>query len=79
MSDARPVGIFTPHEGAHYLHRQTSAKVPRRFVFFDTEAYGAPHRRRRAPAVALGRDGHGNLERCPKDLDQSQAGSSHHP
>ena len=50
MSDARPVGIFTPHEGAHYLHRQTSAKVPRRFVFFDTEAY----RDRTPPASTSG-------------------------
>ena len=57
MTTARPVNIFTPHEGAHYLHRQTSAKVPRRFVFFDTEAYrdhhaGGEHQRWRLGVTA---------------------------
>ena len=77
MTTARPVNIFTPHEGAHYLHRQTSAKVPRRFVFFDTEAYrdhhaGGEHQRWRLGVTAT------VTGTMPKDLDQSQAGSSHH-
>lgn len=33
-----PTG-FTPLPGAHYLHPQRSSRIPRRFVFIDTEAY----------------------------------------
>ena len=30
---------FTPTNGAHWLHPQKTSRVPRRYVFFDTEAY----------------------------------------
>jgi hypothetical protein len=30
---------FTPLDGAHWLHPQKTSRIPRRYVFFDTEAY----------------------------------------
>jgi hypothetical protein len=30
---------FTPLSGAHWLHPQKTSRIPRRYVFFDTEAY----------------------------------------
>lgn len=33
---------FTPAPGAHWLHPQTSSRVPRRWVFVDTEAWRDP-------------------------------------
>lgn len=34
---------FCPRPGAHYLHPQISTRVPRRFVFIDTEAHRSRH------------------------------------
>ena len=31
--------LFTPRDGAHYLHPQKTSKWPRRYVFMDTEAF----------------------------------------
>jgi hypothetical protein len=30
---------FTPLNGAHWLHPQKTSRIPRRYVFFDTEAF----------------------------------------
>jgi hypothetical protein len=39
VSGDRGPSKFTPFDGAHYLHPQKSSRVPRRYVFFDTEAW----------------------------------------
>ena len=36
-----PVVEWVPSPGAHWLRPHTRTRVPRRFVFFDTEAYRA--------------------------------------
>jgi hypothetical protein len=36
---APPRYSWVPLNGAHYLHPQKTSRVPRRYVFFDTEAY----------------------------------------
>lgn len=33
---------WCPLNGAHYLHAQKSSRIPRRFIFFDTEAHRDP-------------------------------------
>ncbi len=33
-----PLAQWAPEDGAHWLHPQTSSRVPRRWVFLDTEA-----------------------------------------
>ena len=55
MSDpAAGPATFVPLNGAHWLHPQKSSRVPRRYVFLDTEAHRAGDRTGETQAWRLG-------------------------